>query len=129
MLSFVEFYEKVYWTCCCCCESCFQLFFFQCYYVGGTADAATYVLNDITKPLSYYKPVEGICESLKKRDAQICELAYDKERDWKNINLKIMRVRELKKILSDWDETCNGCLEKSDFVKKIESVMNRHVEL
>ena len=40
-----------------------------------------------------------------------------------------MRVKELKKILANWDETCSGCLEKSDFVKRIEEVKNRHIEL
>ena len=53
----------------------------------------------------------------------------DKEIDWKNVNLKKMRVKELKKILSDWDETCDGCLEKTDYIKRIESLKNKHVEL
>ena len=53
----------------------------------------------------------------------------DKELDWKNINLKKMRVKQLKKILSDWDEVCDGCLEKSDYIKKIEKVKRQHVEL
>jgi len=100
-----------------------------CYYVGGTKDAATYNLNDITKPLGFYKPVESICEALKKKDKQTCELQYEKELDWKNINLKKMRVKELKNILSRWGESCSGCLEKSDYIKKIESVKNKHVEL
>lgn len=100
-----------------------------CYMVGGTPDAATYVLKDITKPIGYFKPVETICEALKKKDSQVCDLQYEKELDWKNINLKKMRVKELKKILSDWEETCKGCVEKSDFIKKIESVRSKHVEL
>lgn len=100
-----------------------------CYYVGGTKDAATYILGEITKPLGFYKPVASICEALKKKDKQICELSYEKELDWKNVNLKKMRVKELKKILSNWDESCSGCLEKSDFIKKIEEVKPRHVEL
>jgi len=100
-----------------------------CYYVGGTEDAATYILNEITKPLGYFMSPEAICEKLKKKDRQICELQYDKELDWKNINLKKMRVKQLKKILSDWDEVCDGCLEKSDYIRKIEKVKRQHVEL
>ena len=100
-----------------------------CYFVGGTSDAATFILKEITKPLGFFKPATSICESLKKKDSQICELQYEKELDWKNINLKKMRVKELKKILSDWEETCKGCVEKSDFIKKIEEVKKRHVEL
>jgi len=100
-----------------------------CYYVGGTEIAATYILQEITKPLASFLPPEAICQKLKKKDKQICELAYDKEIDWKNVNLKKMRVKELKKILSDWDETCDGCLEKTDYIKRIESLKNKHVEL
>ncbi|XP_066922259.1 mesencephalic astrocyte-derived neurotrophic factor homolog [Clytia hemisphaerica] len=100
-----------------------------CYYVGGTKDAATYILKDITKPIGFYKPITSICEALKKKDPQTCELAYEKELDWKNINLKKMRVKQLKNILANWDETCSGCLEKSDYIKRIEEVKNRHVEL
>lgn len=100
-----------------------------CYYVGGTDDSATYVLKDITKPLAYFKGIPKICEDLQRKDKQICDLQYDKELDWKNINLKKMRVKELKKILNDWDEKCSGCVEKSDYVKKIEEVKNQHVEL
>lgn len=105
------------------------LFIFQCYYIGGTEIAATSILADITKPLGFFKGVEKVCEDLKKKDRQICELAYEKELDWKNIDLKKMRVRELKKILSDWDEDCRGCLEKSEFIDKIESIKHMHIEL
>jgi len=100
-----------------------------CYYIGATADAATYSVKEVTKPLGFFKPASAICEGLKKKDAQICDLQYEKELDWKNINLKKMRVKELKKILADWEEDCKGCVEKSDFIKKIEAVRNKHVEL
>ena len=53
----------------------------------------------------------------------------DKEIDWKNVNLKKMRVKELKKILNDWEEGCDGCLEKTDYIKRIESLKHKHVEL
>ena len=57
------------------------------------------------------------------------QLCLDQEIDWKNVNLKKMRVKQLKKILSDWDETCKGCVEKSDYIKKIEEVKKQHTEL
>lgn len=50
----------------------------QCYYVGGTEDAATSILNSVLKPLSYHKPAEKICEDLKRKDSQICALQYGK---------------------------------------------------
>ncbi|KXJ15780.1 mesencephalic astrocyte-derived neurotrophic factor homolog [Exaiptasia diaphana] len=100
-----------------------------CYYIGGTEDAATGMLNEVTKPMSYSKPVEKICEALKSKDAQICELQYEQKIDLKNTNLKKLRVKQLKKILNDFDETCQGCVEKSDYIKKIEELMAQHSEL
>lgn len=49
-----------------------------CYFLGGTEDAATGILGEISKPLSWGKPADKICESLKKKDKQICELRYGK---------------------------------------------------
>jgi len=37
-------------------------------------------------------------------------------------------VRDLKKILSDWDEECDGCLEKTDFIKRIEQLKPQYVK-
>ena len=37
------------------------------------------MLGEITKPMSYHKPPEKICERLKTRDSQICELQYGKK--------------------------------------------------
>lgn len=50
----------------------------QCYYIGGTEDAATGTLKEVVKPLSYHMPPEKICEKLSKLDGQICELQYGK---------------------------------------------------
>lgn len=98
-----------------------------CYYIGGTEDAATGLLKQISGPLKNYLPPQKICEKLKKLDSQICELKYDKPIDWKNINLKKMRVKELKKILANWDEDCKGCVEKQEFIDKIEKLKQVYV--
>jgi len=98
-----------------------------CYYLGGTSDAATSTLGEISKPLSWGKPAEKICEALKKKDRQICDLKYEKQIDLKTIDLKKLKVRDLKKILNDWDETCDGCLEKGDFIKRIEELKPKHI--
>ena len=33
-----------------------------CYYLGGTADAATGILGEMSKPLSWGMPAEKVCE-------------------------------------------------------------------
>uniref|UniRef100_A0A3Q3FGH2 Mesencephalic astrocyte-derived neurotrophic factor n=1 Tax=Labrus bergylta TaxID=56723 RepID=A0A3Q3FGH2_9LABR len=80
----------------------------KCYYIGATSDAATKMINEVSKPLSYHAPVEKICEKLKKKDMQICELKYA---DLTTVDLK--RV----------GESCKGCAEKSDFIRKITELM------
>lgn len=94
-----------------------------CYFVGGTEDAATGILSNLIKPLSYHMPAEKICQKLKTMDAQICELRYDVKPDFSKLSK--MRVGELKKILSNWgqDNACKGCAEKSDFVKKVKELL------
>ncbi|GFN76217.1 mesencephalic astrocyte-derived neurotrophic factor [Plakobranchus ocellatus] len=97
-----------------------------CYFVGGTEDAATGILNNLIKPLSYHLPPEKICQKLKNMDAQICELRYDVKPDFTKLNK--MRVGELKKILSNWgeDNACKGCAEKSDFIKKVKELLPKY---
>ena len=58
---------------------CFVLL--QCFYIGARADSATSTIGDITKPMSFHKPVEKICQVLNKKDSQICELKYGKKCD------------------------------------------------
>jgi len=81
----------------------------------------------VVKPLSYHKPAEKICATLKKKDMQICELKYPKPYDYSAINFKKIKVKELKKILTDWGEVCKNCLEKDEFVKQVKLSMPNHV--
>lgn len=100
-----------------------------CYYLGGLEESATGILGEMSKPMSWSMPAEKICEKLKKKDAQICELRYDVEIDLKNVDLKKLKVRDLKKILNDWGEDCAGCIEKSEYLNRIEELKPRHIEL
>ena len=100
-----------------------------CYYIGATEDAATGIVMEAVRPLASNVPPEKICERLRTMDEQICELRYDKKIDFKNTDLSKMRVRELKKILSGWGETCIGCAEKTDYVKRVRELLPKHEEL
>ncbi|NP_001161504.1 ARMET-like protein precursor [Saccoglossus kowalevskii] len=97
-----------------------------CYYIGATADAATGILGEISKPFTMHLPPAKVCEKLKKKDSQICELKYEKQIDLNTVDLNKLKVKDLKKILNDWDETCKGCAEKSDFVKKIQELKPKY---
>ncbi|XP_017880643.1 mesencephalic astrocyte-derived neurotrophic factor homolog isoform X2 [Ceratina calcarata] len=97
-----------------------------CYYLGGLEDSATGILSELSKPISWSMPANKVCEKLKKMDAQICDLRYEKQIDINTVDLKKLKVRDLKKILSDWDETCDGCIEKTDFIKRIEELKPKY---
>lgn len=98
-----------------------------CYYLGGLEESATGILGELSRPLSSFLPPQKVCEKLEKKDAQICELRYEKQIDLNAVDLKKLKVRDLKKILSDWDEVCDGCLEKTDFIKRIEELKPKYV--
>ncbi|XP_045582364.1 mesencephalic astrocyte-derived neurotrophic factor homolog [Procambarus clarkii] len=98
-----------------------------CYYIGGLEESATGILGEMSKPLSWGMPMEKVCEKLKKMDAQICDLRYEKQIDLKNVDLKKLKVRDLKKILNDWDESCDDCLEKGDYIKRIETLKPKYM--
>lgn len=100
-----------------------------CYYIGGLATSATKLLNIITKPMAYGLPADKLCEKFKKQDKQICELKYEAPIDIEKLDLSKLKVKELKKILNQWDETCRGCVEKADFIAHIRQVKHKHVEL
>lgn len=97
--------------------------------MGGLEESATGILGEISKPLSWSMPGDKICQKLKKKDAQICDLRYDVEIDLKTVDLKKLKVRDLKKIINDWGEDCQGCIEKSDFIQRIEQLKPIHTEL
>jgi hypothetical protein len=47
-----------------------------CYYLGGLEESATGILVELSKPLSWSLPADKVCEKLKKKDVQICDLRF-----------------------------------------------------
>jgi len=97
-----------------------------CYFIGGLEESATGILGEMSKPISWGMPADKICIKLYRMDEQICDLKYDKTYDFATINLKKLKVKELKNILSDWNEKCKGCTEKQDYIKMIEDKMPKY---
>jgi hypothetical protein len=97
-----------------------------CYYIGGLEESATAILGEMSKPVSWGMPADKVCIKLYRKDQQICDLKYEKSIDFAVANFKKMKVGELKNILSDWDERCLGCTEKSDYIRMIEEKMPIH---
>jgi mesencephalic astrocyte-derived neurotrophic factor len=81
----------------------------------------------MSKPMSWNMPADKICrEKLLKKDPQICDLKYDKQIDIDTVDLKKLKVKDLKKILSDWGENSAGYTEKSEFIKRIEELKPKY---
>lgn len=46
--------------------------------------------------------------------------------DINTIDLNTLRVKELKQIITDWGEKCNGCTSKADYIALINEVKHKH---
>lgn len=103
-----------------------------CYYIGGSNDAATYLLGTISKPIMNYLPAVKICDKLKSMDPEICKIKYTTDNqtavDYSKVDFSSMRVRELKDVLKRWGEQCINCLDKDDYLTTIKSVLPKYVK-
>jgi hypothetical protein len=74
-------------------------------------------------------PVEKICERLKKKSSEICALRFSgspgapKAEEVKDFSK--LRVSQLKSLMADKGIACDDCLEKADFVKRLEELRNK----
>ena len=50
----------------------------------------------------------------------------EKTFDFSKVDLKKLKVHELKQILSDWGEQCRGCSEKADYIKLVEEMLPKY---
>jgi len=114
-----------------------------CYYIGGSTDAATSLLRTISVPISNKVPAEKICEKLKAADSEICVLKYkkdgatggssesaektkrsgDDDDDYVQLDFDKMKIKQMKDLLSSWGEKCDGCAERSDFMRIIKKAL------
>lgn len=96
-----------------------------CYYMGGQDVSATRTYKEMAERMSWGLPTAKVCEHLRTRDSQICEIREKKPIDLATVDLKKLKVNELKRILKERGEQCEGCFEKSEFIKKVEEIKAR----
>lgn len=96
-----------------------------CYYMGGQDVSATRTYKEMAERMTWGLPTGKICEHLRSRDSQICEIRERKPIDLQTVDLKKLKVADLKRLLKDRGESCDGCFEKSEFIKKIEQIKAR----
>uniref|UniRef100_K3WKY5 Mesencephalic astrocyte-derived neurotrophic factor homolog n=1 Tax=Globisporangium ultimum (strain ATCC 200006 / CBS 805.95 / DAOM BR144) TaxID=431595 RepID=K3WKY5_GLOUD len=84
--------------------------------------------KDVARQITYGKDSFKICKSLEKKNPDFCSMRYPTKTDV-NTDYTKMRVKQLKKILSERNVECVGCVEKADFIKKIKETESQHTEL
>lgn len=92
-----------------------------------------YIFEPIKKalstPFSTGMPKKKVCQRLMKDNPEICEIKYPikiEKKEGEKIDYSKMRVKQLKTLLDQRGVKCNGCTEKTDFVKKAEET--EHLE-
>ena len=93
----------------------------MCYYMGvgdKLEGSAGGFKRDISSSLMRGINGQRLCNRLKKKDGQICELHYDVEFT-KDTDFSKLRVKQLREICNSNDIDTNGLLEKGDFINAI----------
>merc|ERR1712146_636551 len=96
----------------------------MCYYMGvGDKESGTAggVKREISSSFARGINAKRLCNRLKSKDGQMCELRYEKKIDIHNTDLNKLRVKELRKICDDEGIETKDLLEKGDFVRAIKT--------
>lgn len=94
-----------------------------CYYIDP-------IKRDVAHPFTLGMTSKKLCERITKQNPEICSVKFPVEtQKLEPKDLSKLRVKQLKSILADRGVQCTGCLEKSDFVKKVQATEHlEHVE-
>lgn len=85
-----------------------------CYYVDP-------IKRDIAQPFSLGMPVDRLCKRINKDNPEICSVKFPvKTEKLEKKDLSKLRVKQLKSILLDRGVECKGCMEKDEFVKRVQ---------
>jgi hypothetical protein len=81
------------------------------------------IRKSISTPFAMGMPKKKVCERLKKDNPEVCEVKYPikiEKKEGEKVDYGKMRVKQLKEILNQRGAQCQGCSEKSEFVKRCE---------
>ena len=85
-----------------------------CYYIDP-------IKRDIAQPFSLGMTVEKVCKRINKSNPEICSVKFPvKTEKLDKKDLSKLRVKQLKSILLDRGVACTGCVEKEEFIKKVQ---------
>jgi hypothetical protein len=79
----------------------------------------------VAQPFSLGVPSLKVCQRINKTNPEICTVKYPVKTD--NLepqDFSKLRVKQLKSILADRGVECKGCIEKEEFIKKIQETQH-----
>ena len=85
-----------------------------CYYIDP-------IKRDVAQPFSLGMPSLKVCERITKTNPEICSVKLTvKTEKMEKADITKLRVKQLKQILADRGVECKGCVEKEEFVKRVQ---------
>ncbi|KAF1745041.1 hypothetical protein MXB_4862 [Myxobolus squamalis] len=87
-----------------------------CYSIGGRDDSSATLLSHIFTGIDYL-PHEKQCLDLNAKYGEVCQDKVKLKIDWEKVHK--YSTKELKAMLKQENDACEGCFEKSEFVKKL----------
>jgi hypothetical protein len=85
-----------------------------CYYIDP-------IKRDVAQPFSLGMPSLKVCQRINKSNPEICTVKMPvKTEKMEKKDISKLRVKQLKQILADRGVECKGCVEKEEFVKRVQ---------
>lgn len=85
-----------------------------CYYIDP-------IKRDVAQPFSLGMPSLKVCKRINDANPEICTVKFPVQTQHLEAkDLTKLRVKQLKQILSERGVECKGCLEKDEFIKKVQ---------
>mmetsp|Transcript_148907 Transcript_148907/g.211505 ORF Transcript_148907/g.211505 Transcript_148907/m.211505 type:complete len:169 (-) Transcript_148907:56-562(-) len=85
-----------------------------CYYISP-------IKRDVAQPFSLGMSSLKVCKRITKANPEICTVKFPiKTEKMEKTDLKKLRVKQLKAILAERGVECKGCVEKEEFIKKVQ---------
>jgi len=85
-----------------------------CYYIDP-------IKRDVSQPFSTGMPADRVCKRINKTNPEICGVKFPvKTEKMEAKDISKLRVKQLKSILQDRGVECKGCVEKAEFIKKVQ---------
>lgn len=85
-----------------------------CYYIDP-------IKRDVAQPFSLGMSALKVCERINKTNPEICTVKMPVQTEsMEKQDISKLRVKQLKQILADRGVECKGCVEKEEFVKRVQ---------